>query len=988
MKEYTVRNKTASAVSSDHAGDSAQAPAEAILRSYEKRMLQRRQADDDELLQGKFGHEPSASVESGAAVANTGLPNGLKRGVENLSGYSMDDVHVHYGSSEPARINALAYTKGTHIHVAPGQQRHLPHEAWHVVQQKQGRVRPTVQLQGVNINNDDKLEREADIMGARALGSLTMDRTLISSVASGRDSTSQLMGGDITNTKVLPRFGGVQSNAQGRLTHMSVRDMLAQKDRPGGRQGQSQQVVRDANHNNLQKVGFENRLALMILHCPDGLISGPIIYLTGRINEYINTKVTKGITQRQTELDKFLSPDMKAKYDTFFGRITRAKEDFVRGVEMIFNEGGDLYSQIQMQATFISEIYGKDFEAPNIKGILALTVPPNSFKDGTAFIGTSARTAIPYDQTHGDSRLKPIDKDSAYGRDDRDTDVPLSGAYYGISAREMRPASDAKKKKFAEPEKLEESPAPFQRGTDYWTANEESAFIQDARLNLDMPVTGTGASGTTAELLTCAKVFGLTGKGLDTYVIALLGYFIISGAHSFHEVMSIAGGAGIPYFPGDYFRTLDRLFAETGFIGPYQELKGEFKALDRPGPATMAPEPLRAAIFDGESSEDWTAPIAQAIAMGYGKTVGDLKELGGGRSAAPVYKVTVDGKSCVFKVFPDIREAETEIRMLVLLKGKGIPSVLPIIGPGGMSVCPVGGPISQKAGMLMEMAEGKSVDQMVGEHTPAADPRPLQAAVEATAALLWQLHNPVEKTMLMAPDRKRFDVEFVLKKLEAMDPSKKDAINAVPSQPGPTNMEKLQGYIKELGKAYLEARLRASVTHSDANAGNFIFRPEDAVDAAPMLLSVIDVATMEQSIDRNKQGMKTGAADVGRFLQSLLTGNPGKIEPALFAELQESFWRGYRPDPAVAAPPVVPADFAMSVLFHRFFLEIVVLSLAKPDAVALPVARIEDIMREFHQIKGLQDAEKARAEAAKREIAVRKRAEAEARAKAQTPSDN
>ena len=33
---------------------------------------------------------------------NTGLPDKLKSGVENLSGYSMDDVKVHYNSDKPA----------------------------------------------------------------------------------------------------------------------------------------------------------------------------------------------------------------------------------------------------------------------------------------------------------------------------------------------------------------------------------------------------------------------------------------------------------------------------------------------------------------------------------------------------------------------------------------------------------------------------------------------------------------------------------------------------------------------------------------------------------------------------------------------------------------------------------------------------------------------------------------------------------------------
>ncbi len=78
----------------------------------------------------------------------TGLPDTLKAGVEKLSGLSMDDVQVHYNSSRPAEVQALAYTQGTEIHVGPGQEQHLAHEAWHVVQQKQGRVQPTLQVEG------------------------------------------------------------------------------------------------------------------------------------------------------------------------------------------------------------------------------------------------------------------------------------------------------------------------------------------------------------------------------------------------------------------------------------------------------------------------------------------------------------------------------------------------------------------------------------------------------------------------------------------------------------------------------------------------------------------------------------------------------------------------------------------------------------------------------------------------------------------------
>ncbi|WP_229413333.1 eCIS core domain-containing protein [Massilia violaceinigra] len=97
-----------------------------------------------------------------------GLPEQLQSGIERLSGQPMDDVRVHYNSNRPAQLHALAYAQGNDIHLAAGQERHLPHEAWHVVQQKQGRVRPSFQLMGESVNDDVSLEREADVMGAMA----------------------------------------------------------------------------------------------------------------------------------------------------------------------------------------------------------------------------------------------------------------------------------------------------------------------------------------------------------------------------------------------------------------------------------------------------------------------------------------------------------------------------------------------------------------------------------------------------------------------------------------------------------------------------------------------------------------------------------------------------------------------------------------------------------------------------------------------------
>ncbi|MGH6900473.1 MAG: DUF4157 domain-containing protein, partial [Geminicoccaceae bacterium] len=106
--------------------------------------------------------------DPGGGGSGTGMPGDLRAGLEELSGLDLSTVRVHRNSAGPARIDALAYTHGTDIHLAPGQEKHLPHEGWHAVQQMQGRVRPTTQTKGISINHDHALENEAEVMGARA----------------------------------------------------------------------------------------------------------------------------------------------------------------------------------------------------------------------------------------------------------------------------------------------------------------------------------------------------------------------------------------------------------------------------------------------------------------------------------------------------------------------------------------------------------------------------------------------------------------------------------------------------------------------------------------------------------------------------------------------------------------------------------------------------------------------------------------------------
>lgn len=132
-----------------------------------------------ESLQRKADMMNSATQrEEAPRPNNTGMPDNLKSGIESLSGFSMDDVRVHYNSSKPATVQALAYTQGTDIHVAPGQEKHIPHEAWHVAQQMAGRVSPTTNINGMPVNDNAALEHEADVMGEKASAGLGTTRQL------------------------------------------------------------------------------------------------------------------------------------------------------------------------------------------------------------------------------------------------------------------------------------------------------------------------------------------------------------------------------------------------------------------------------------------------------------------------------------------------------------------------------------------------------------------------------------------------------------------------------------------------------------------------------------------------------------------------------------------------------------------------------------------------------------------------------------------
>jgi Domain of unknown function (DUF4157) len=101
------------------------------------------------------------------------LDPGTRARLERAFGTDLSSVTVAR-RPEAASIGALAYTQGEHIGVAPSQQLNtaagkelLAHEVAHVLQQRQGRVRPHARLGGVGVSVDPRLEAEADTVARR-----------------------------------------------------------------------------------------------------------------------------------------------------------------------------------------------------------------------------------------------------------------------------------------------------------------------------------------------------------------------------------------------------------------------------------------------------------------------------------------------------------------------------------------------------------------------------------------------------------------------------------------------------------------------------------------------------------------------------------------------------------------------------------------------------------------------------------------------------
>ncbi|HWU88901.1 MAG TPA: DUF4157 domain-containing protein [Kofleriaceae bacterium] len=291
--------------------------------------------------------------------------------------------------------------------------------------------------------------------------------------------------------------------------------------------------------------------------------------------------------------------------------------------------------------------------------------------------------------------------------------------------------------------------------------------------------------------------------------------------------------------------------------------------------------------------------------------------VGDGKSGAPVFRVRLGNEELgYFKVFDDVGKAQTEVSMIQQLAAKKLRH-MEVVGEKG-AVGVADGQGGTKGGMMMETADGTSVDGMIKSLPTEPSLRPeaiakVREAVVKVARGLAEMHKAFADGEPQTLAQKQSEARYTLGKL--------DAIRA---QIGEAHYARLEAALQAQISAYEAAKVPATASHGDANTGNFIVGSDGK-------LKVIDVSDMQWSIDGSGKVKGTGAADVARFLESLQSKRPGALTPAEVRELTELFNKTYFGE---MKGRITEADLAAATTMYRAQLELSIIKNARPDAAA------------------------------------------------------
>jgi hypothetical protein len=191
-----------------------------------------------------------------------------------------------------------------------------------------------------------------------------------------------------------------------------------------------------------------------------------------------------------------------------------------------------------------------------------------------------------------------------------------------------------------------------------------------------------------------------------------------------------------------------------------------------------------------------------------------------------------------------------------------------------------------------------------------------EKTLRAVARDLADLHVKLAAGHELTTQIKENRGQVELAKLDSMS-------SAFPSHMLAAIRKKLQ---QEVIPAYVRASLPATVSHGDANLGNFVY------DESTARVYKVDVGNLRQSLNPQGQGHTTGAKDVAYFswlLRHWATPQLGSTETQ---RMQDIFLAEY-----LHAAGVAGEDFAAALRFYRVDRELEAVKLGwDSPAAALP----------------------------------------------------
>lgn len=545
-----------------------QSRAEVVQRVEEEELLQvkcetAQRVEDEEPLQGKF---ETAQREEKIKVNNTGMPNQLKAGIESISGMSMDHVRVHYNSNKPAQLNAHAYAQGSEIHVGTGQEQHLPHEAWHVVQQAQGRVKPTMQMkEGVPVNDDSGLEHEADVMGAQAVSIGASQRKSIMSASVDNHETAQ-----------FAQFSG-QSNDT--LQSSSVTQLVRMRELPL-QDGYASLISHPSWPAKAE--AFEKRLGVYAYS--DARATGAVDAGLAKMKAVIDQEYQDAVADADEK--KALYREVFTKDDTgSAGQVGTGLE--TAEIETLLTAGN---TRERMTAFYNAAYYNSPAGGAPLRGfkqILSgilfdgemdkadtLGLNRDDLEDKSDFLDTSPTRALLQSTVPADKAYLFADDPFALGNltlaEEYSGTVEMGASQaervtrpVGERAAEQRTADDydalglglSDREKAYTAAAMGKAPAdadygtsrlPWMEGHTYYKmqrgARDSTSWMHKIKETLKMPVVA-GVSGTTTRMLTAYKWLGCPNP--ENFRLALMGWMLPAWDHSLYEMMRGSHLAGI-----------------------------------------------------------------------------------------------------------------------------------------------------------------------------------------------------------------------------------------------------------------------------------------------------------------------------------------------------------------------------------------------------------------------------------------------------------